>query len=107
MWTNFVLGFHIPNKKKYPYQYVSRNIPIIAERILFRQHQHFNSNLWAGIVGDSSVGLRVLLQWLAGFCSRDCLLNSLPKLPLAVRARVIMHDDAPTQLKQQQTNSMV
>jgi hypothetical protein len=56
------------------------NLRAAAERIICRQQQQFNINVWAGTVGDYLVGLHVLPHQLPGNYSRDFLLNDLPQL---------------------------
>jgi hypothetical protein len=67
---------------------------------LYKHQQQFSINVWAGIVGDFSVGLQVLPHRLIDNHYRNFFLYHLPKLledvPLPVRARVwYMHNGAP------------
>jgi hypothetical protein len=45
-----------------------------------RHQQQFSINVWAGIVGDYSIGPHILSHWLTGNHYRDFLLHDLSKL---------------------------
>jgi hypothetical protein len=83
---------------------------VIAERILYRHKQQLSSDVWAGIVGECSVGQHVLPHLLTGNRYRDFLLHDLSKLPedvpLAVRVRMwYMHDGAPAHFSRDVLNN--
>jgi hypothetical protein len=76
------------------------NLWVVAERILYRHQQQFSINVWAGIVGDCSLGVHVLPHWLTDKHYWDFLLHDLAELleyvPLPVRSQMwYMHDGAP------------
>jgi hypothetical protein len=76
------------------------NLRVTAERILCRDLQQFNINMWTGIIGDCVIAPQVLPHRLTGNHYPDFLSHDLPKLledvPVAVRARMwYTHNGVP------------